>query len=84
MVLPGIIGEGSTMMESLTRFSGHLIVGYGGVRDGKQDYFKSQAEAKMGIFEWVESWYNPHRRHSSLGYRLPVAYERSHAYRLAA
>jgi Integrase core domain len=32
--------------------------------------FKSQAEAKMAIFEWIEGWYNPHRRHSSLGYRL--------------
>ena len=41
--------------------------------------FKSQAEAKMAIFEWIEGWYNPHRRHSSLGYRSPVNYERAHA-----
>jgi putative transposase len=46
--------------------------------------FKSQAEAKMAIFEWIEGWYNPHRRHSSLGYRSPVNYERAHAHRLAA
>jgi putative transposase len=46
--------------------------------------FKSQAEAKMAIFEWIEGWYNPHRRHSSLGYRSPVNYERAHATRLAA
>lgn len=26
--------------------------------------FKSQAEAKMAVFEWIEGWYNPHRRHS--------------------
>ena len=38
--------------------------------------FKSQAEAKMAIFDWLEGWYNPHRRHSSLGYRSPVNYER--------
>jgi putative transposase len=24
--------------------------------------FKSQAEARMAIFEWIEGWYNPHRR----------------------
>jgi putative transposase len=46
--------------------------------------FKSQAEAKMAVFEWIEGWYNPHRRHSSLGYRSPVNYERAHAHRLAA
>jgi putative transposase len=40
--------------------------------------FKSQAEAKMAVFEWIEGWYNPHRRHSGLGYRSPVNYERSH------
>ena len=46
--------------------------------------FRSQAEAKMAIFEWIEGWYNPHRRHSSLGYRSPLNYERAHAHRLAA
>jgi putative transposase len=40
--------------------------------------FKTQPEAKMAVFEWIEGWYNPHRRHSSLGYRWPVNYERTH------
>jgi putative transposase len=38
--------------------------------------FTSQVQAKMAIFDWLEGWYNPHRRHSSLGYRSPVNYER--------
>lgn len=46
--------------------------------------FKSQAEAKMAIFEWIEGWYNPRRRHSSLGYRSPMNYERANATRRAA
>jgi len=39
--------------------------------------FKSQAEAKMAVFEWIEGWYNPHRRHSALDYLSPINYERS-------
>jgi putative transposase len=38
--------------------------------------FKTQAEAKLAIFDWLEGWYNPHRRHSALGYRSPANYER--------
>ena len=43
--------------------------------------FRSQAEAKMALFEWIEGWYNRHRRHSSIGYRSPANYERAHAHR---
>ncbi len=28
--------------------------------------FQSHAEARMTIFQWLEGWYNPHRRHSAL------------------
>ena len=37
--------------------------------------FKTRAEAKMAIFEFIEGWYNPHRRHSALDYRSPIQYE---------
>ncbi len=38
--------------------------------------FQSQAEARMACFSYIEGWYNPHRRHSGLGYLSPVAFER--------
>jgi putative transposase len=38
--------------------------------------FRSQAEARLAIFQWLEGWYNPHRRHSALGYLSPTNYER--------
>jgi putative transposase len=39
--------------------------------------FQTQVEARLAIFEFIEGWYNPHRRHSALGYHSPVNYERS-------
>ena len=38
--------------------------------------WRTQAEARMAIFEFIEGWYNRHRRHSTLGYLSPQAYER--------
>jgi putative transposase len=46
--------------------------------------FKTQAEAKLAIFDWLEGWYNTHRRHSALGYRSPANYERLALSRQAA
>lgn len=37
--------------------------------------FKTREEAKQAIFEWIETWYNRQRLHSSLGYMSPVDYE---------
>ena len=41
--------------------------------------FQTQAEARMAVFEWIEGWYNPQRRHSSIGYLSPNEFERRHA-----
>ena len=41
--------------------------------------FKTKAEARMAIFEFIEGWYNPARRHSALGYQSPINYERNAA-----
>lgn len=37
--------------------------------------FKTRSEAELQIFEFIEGWYNPHRRHSSLDYQSPMQYE---------
>ena len=40
----------------------------------------SHAIARREIFRFIEGWYNPHRRHSSLGYLSPVNFERRHLF----
>jgi putative transposase len=35
----------------------------------------SQVELASAMFEWIEGWYNPHRRHSSLGMVSPAHLE---------
>ena len=37
--------------------------------------FKTRAEAKAAIFEFIEFWYNRQRLYSSLGYLTPQNYE---------
>ena len=39
--------------------------------------FRSQAEARLAVFEFIEGWYNSRRRHSAIGYLSPLDYERS-------
>ncbi len=41
--------------------------------------FKTQAEARTAIFQFIEGFYNPRRRHSALGYLSPAEFERRHA-----
>jgi putative transposase len=38
--------------------------------------FKTQAEARIAVFEFIEGFYNPRRRHSSIGYLSPIDFER--------
>lgn len=35
----------------------------------------TRTELATAIFEWIEGWYNPHRRHTSLGMLSPHDYE---------
>lgn len=41
-------------------------------------------ELAQAIFEYIEAWYNPRRRHSTLGMLSPVQYEQTHAIPVAA
>ena len=40
--------------------------------------WSSQEQLASAIFEWIEAWYNPRRRHTSLGMLSPHEYENVH------
>ena len=37
--------------------------------------FRSQAQARIALFRFIEGWYNPHRSHSAIDYLSPINYE---------
>jgi putative transposase len=48
------------------------------------EHFESCADAKEKLFDYIEVFYNNQRRHSSIDYVSPAAYERAARMRLAA
>jgi len=37
---------------------------------------RAPREARLAVFDYIEGFYNAHRRHSALGYESPVSYEK--------
>jgi putative transposase len=42
----------------------------------KRHHYRSRDQARLSIFRYIETFYNPRRRHSSLGGISPDEYER--------
>jgi putative transposase len=40
-----------------------------------REHYRTRDQARSSIFRWIECWYNRRRRHSSLGYLSPEAFE---------
>ena len=37
--------------------------------------YRTHADARLDIFQFIEGWYNPHRRHSGIGQKSPINFE---------
>lgn len=38
--------------------------------------WKTKTQARLEIFTWIETWYNPRRRHTGLGQMSPINFEK--------
>jgi transposase InsO family protein len=50
---------------------------------GNNNFFKTKQEAKSAIFEYIESFYNGSRKHSTLNYCSPSQFEQYYVTRVA-
>lgn len=51
---------------------------YGSMKTEKlyRETYRTRAEARAAVFDYIEGFYNPHRRHSTLGNISPAAFEK--------
>jgi putative transposase len=42
--------------------------------------FHTHSVARMEIFDYIEGWYNLHRRHSAINYESPMNFERHQSF----
>ena len=41
-------------------------------------HYQTRAEARRDVAAWIDGWYNPRRRHSTLDMMSPIDYENTH------
>ncbi|MBK8540243.1 MAG: IS3 family transposase [Ardenticatenia bacterium] len=46
--------------------------------------FRSYADARLAVFDYIEGWSNPRRRHPAIGCLSPASFERLHELTQAA
>jgi len=44
----------------------------------EQESFSDRSEARLMVFDYIEGFYNPKRRHSAIDYHSPITYEKIH------
>jgi putative transposase len=43
-----------------------------------EHHWENRNQLALGVFEWIEAWYNPKRRHSYCNMFSPADYETAH------
>ncbi len=71
-------GITASMSRPGNRYDNAVVESFFGTLKGElvdRAHYRKRDEARASVFEWIECWYNRRRRHSSLGYVSPEAFE---------
>jgi putative transposase len=75
----GLLGSMGTVGDALDNAVAESFFGTLQLELLDRRHWTNREELASAIFEWIECFYNPQRRHSSVGMLSPVDYETTHA-----
>jgi putative transposase len=78
LAVEGIVASMGTVGDALDNAMCESLIGTMKIEKLNRQHWRSVEDLRAAVFEWIESWYNRRRRHSSLGYLSPLEYESQH------
>ena len=74
----GLVASMGTVGDALDNAMCESLIGTMKIEKLSRQPWRSIEDLRAAVFEWIETWYNRRRRHSSLGYLSPLEYESQH------
>ena len=74
----GLVGSMGTVGDALDNAMCESLIGTMKIEKLNRQPWRSVEDVRAALFEWIETWYNRRRRHSSLGYLSPLEFESQH------
>ncbi len=74
----GIAASMGTVGDALDNAMCESLLGTMKIEQLDRQSWRSVEDVRAAVFDWIETWYNRRRRHSSLGYLSPLEYESHH------
>ena len=75
----GLLGSMGSIGDCFDQLRGRELLRHPPARAARRTPLGEPPELAQAIFEWIEAWYNPRRRHSYCQMLSPVDYEAAHA-----
>jgi hypothetical protein len=70
----GLVGNTGTVGDGLDNAMCESLIGTMKIEKLNRQPWRSVEDVRAAVFEWIETWYNRRRRHSSLGYLSPLEF----------